>query len=96
MRETSVTSIRDYSYKGGGHVQAMPESTPTLCCAVNALNIIGTWLIRKSLLEAINQVCPLVNLNAISFRLLYFAPEACSNLDYHMLPVPYNHACTKL
>ena len=52
----SVPSIRGSFSKGGGHVQAMGGSTPILCCAVRALSIIGTWLIGKSLLEAINQV----------------------------------------
>ena len=74
----------------------MAGSTPMLFCAVHSLNIIGTWLIGKFLLEAINQVHPLVNLNEISFGLLCCVPEVCSQLDYHMIPVPYDYAGTKL
>lgn len=52
--EPSVPGMRDSSSKGGGHVQAMASSTTVLFCAVCALKIIGTWLIGKLLLEAIN------------------------------------------
>ncbi len=37
-----------------------------------------------------------MKLNEISFGLLYCVPEAYSQLDYHMLHVPYDYAGTKL
>ena len=87
--------MRDSSSTGGGYIQAMTGSTQMICCAVHDMNIICTWLVGKSFLEVINEVHPLVNLIEISFGLLYCAPETYSQLDYHILPVPYDYAGTK-
>ena len=67
--------MRESSSKFDGHIQAIEGSTPMLCCALHALNIISTWLIGNSLLDAINQVHPLVKLSEISFGLLCCVPE---------------------
>ena len=53
----------DSSSKSGESIQAISGSTLNICYAVHALDIIGTWLIGKSLLEVINKVHPLVNLS---------------------------------
>ena len=74
----------------------MAGSSLILCCAVHDLNIICVWLIGKSLLEVINQVHLLMNLSEISFTLLYCVLEVYIQLDYHMLPVLYDYAGTKL
>ena len=92
----SVPGMRGSSSKGGGWTKPGQVLLLRLCCEVHAQNIIGTWLIWKSLLETTNQVHQLVNLNEISFGILFSVPEACIQLDYYMLPVPYDHVSTKL
>ena len=92
----SVQGMKKPSSKRGGHVQTRKGTTSILCYPAHAMIIIANWLIGKSLLEDINKVCPLVNLREIYFGLLYSVPEACSQLDCHMIHVSYDYEGTNL
>ena len=92
----SLKGIRKHSSKRIGYFQASVETSSNLCCSIYALSTIASWVVWNSLLDDISKVHPLLNLSEISFRHLYCALKAWSQLHYHSIKASDNFAGTNL